>query len=59
MKNNNALHCFVIVLRMGGRLDNMEDKFPLPHDQFSGRFREQRPRATAIKCLLKLLSFNI
>lgn len=22
MKNNNALHCFVIVLRMGGRLDN-------------------------------------
>lgn len=22
MKNNNALHCFVILLRMGGKLDD-------------------------------------
>lgn len=37
----------------------MEDKLSLPHDQFRVSFREQKSRAATIKCLLRLLSFNI
>lgn len=30
----------------------MEDKLSLPHYKFSVSFKQQRPRATTIKCLL-------